>query len=467
MGAPLAPGFLRFTDWLPALSGGDHAEAYLEDFRGTSIHIEDSRISEMTSGADRGAGLRYLIRRNGDIETLHGSVDSLDAKRVTELAERLLRRTSRRLPPPRPRPLETHTQSLRRDPLDVPIREKVGLLMRVDRTVRAEFPEIVQVDLAYMERSKRFAVLTSEGVFRLGERTSVAVSIGVTAGRKGLLESSEETIAGLKGFELFNDFHPLTAARRAAANAVAKLSAPLAPPGEFPVVLASSAGGTLIHEAVGHSLEADHVQDGTSPHYSGRLGRRVAPRFVTIVDDPTLPFARGTYPFDDEGSPARPTTLVENGVLKDYLYDRSTAIKAKRSSNGHGRREGFRNRPIPRMSNLYVAPGPHDPGRIVREVGNGLLVTKMGGGEVNTATGEFVFGVDEGFWIDGGRVRHRVRDASILGVGPEVLRSVDRVGWDIGWGVGYCGKRGQGVPVSDGQPTLRIPKLLLGGRERI
>ena len=193
------------------------------------------------------------------------------------------------------------------------------------------------------------------------------------------------------------------------------------------------------------------------------MGKIIAPETITVIDDPTLPFQRGSFIFDDEGMDARPTTLVRNGVLNDFLYDRATALREGRSSNGHGRRESFSSRPIPRMSNLYIAPGHHDPAQIIKELDRGLLVTRMGGGQVDTASGEFVFEVDEGWWVEGGKVRHLVRDANLLGVGPEALRSIDRVGWDIGWGIGTCGKDGQNVPVSDGQPTIRMPKLVVGG----
>ena len=192
-------------------------------------------------------------------------------------------------------------------------------------------------------------------------------------------------------------------------------------------------------------------------------GKTVAPETITVIDDPTMPFQRGSFAFDDEGVPARATELVRNGVLTDFLYDRTTALREDRASNGHGRRESFASRPIPRMSNLYIAPGTDDPAEIVSSMKNGLLVTRMGGGQVDTASGEFVFEVDEGWRVENGEIKHLVRDANLLGVGPEALRSIDRVGWDIGWGIGICGKEGQGVAVSDGQPTIRMPKLVVGG----
>lgn len=456
---------LKFSDWAPALTGGEHAEAFLEDSVGNSLHYEDGRLQEVASGSDRGVGLRYLRALGDDrFETIHGSLNELEPGSARALADRLLEGMPRREAPPGKR-IESFPHRVRRHPFDVPMEEKVALLARADRAVREGFPHVRQVSLIYAERMRRFAILDSESGFRMGERAVSLYAVTVTAEKDGILQSGYEVVGGLKGYELFDDYSPYAAARTAAARASAKLAAPVAPAGEMPVVLASSAGGTFIHEAIGHSLEADHVQEGTSPHYAGLRGKQVAAEFVTIIDDPTLPYARGSYAFDDEGVPAAPTTVIENGVLKDYLYDRLTALKDGRRSNGHGRRESFRHRPIPRMSNLYVAPGKDDPKAILRSIERGLLVTKMGGGQVNTATGEFLFGVDEGYLVEGGKIKHLVRDANLLGAGPEVLRSIDMLGWDIGWGIGTCGKEGQGVPVSDGQPTLRIPKVVVGGRE--
>ncbi|MFA6091937.1 MAG: TldD/PmbA family protein [Elusimicrobiota bacterium] len=455
---------LRFADWAPVLTGGEHAEAYIEDSAGTSLHFEDSSLQEIVSGSDRGVGLRYLRSTgSGSFETIYGALNEIDAGSARALADRLLAGVPRRSPPSG-MPIKSFHQKIGRHPFDVSMDEKASLLKSCDKAVRERFPHIRQVSLNYAERMKRFAVLDIGGGFRLGERSVVLFAVTVTAEKDGLLQSGSEIVGALKGFEIFSERDPVKASCEAAARAVAKLSAPVAPAGEMPVVLAAAAGGTFIHEAIGHSLEADHIQEGTSPHYAGRRGQRVAAENVNIIDDPTLPDARGSYPFDDEGVPSAPTPLVENGILKDYLYDRLTGLKEGRSSNGHGRRESFRHRPIPRMSNLYVVPGKEDPQAIIRSVDKGLLVTRMGGGQVNTATGEFLFGVDEGYWVEGGEIRHLVRDANLLGTGPEVLNSIDRLGSDMGWGIGTCGKDGQGVPVSDGQPTLRIPKIVVGGR---
>lgn len=453
--------------WAPLLSGADYGEAYLEESTGSSIHFEDSAVEEFAAGSDLGLGLRFLRRVPGHqaIETIFGSMNSIDLSAAAALRNRLLK-TPRSHPKARvARGMRFRPAAVQIAPERIPLNRKIQKLAAVDRTIRKEFPHIRQVSLTYAERKKIFAVLNSDGLAQGEERRSLLFAIRVTAEKDGILQTGYEVIGALKGYELLDDIDPVHAGRIAAQRAVAKLSAPVSRAGEMPVVLASSAGGTFVHEAIGHSLEADHVQEGTSPAYVGKLGKTVAPEFIHIIDDPTLPFHRGSYYADDEGTPAGPTPLVENGVLKGYLYDRSTAMKDRLNSNAHGRRESYHHRPIPRMSNLYIAPGKDDPEQIIRELDHGLLVTKMGGGQVDTATGEFVFEVEEGFWVENGMKRHLLRDANLLGVGPDVLKSIDRLGWDIGWGIGTCGKDGQGVPVSDGQPTLRIPKLLVGGRQ--
>ncbi len=445
----------------PALMGAEYGEVFLEETRWSSARLEDGEVRDVGAGRERGLGLRLLQREDGRVLTYFGSAQDVGAAAASRLRERIL-------PGARGRaasfsPARVGAANCRLDPAAVALESKLALLRAIDKAARAMSPLVRQVTAVYGDRRKDTRVLNSEGADLRQSRISVTLSISVVAERDGILQTGTEILGGQRGFELFDDDSTLTAARRAAARALAKLDAPKARAGERTVVLAAAAGGTFIHEAIGHSLEVDHVQEGSSPAYRGRVGKVVAPETITVMDDPTLPFQRGSFVFDDEGLDARPTSLVRNGVLVDFLYDRATALREGRLSNGHGRRESFSSRPIPRMSNLYIAPGHHDPAKIIKELDYGLLVTRMGGGQVDTASGEFVFEVDEGWLVEDGKVRHLVRDANLLGVGPEALRSIDRVGWDIGWGIGTCGKDGQNVPVSDGQPTIRMPKLVVGG----
>jgi len=452
----------RTADYAPLLSGPGYGEFFLEATENLSILFEDSKVEAVGQGSDSGMSLRFLRREGSGVETLMSSAKGTDAATAARLRKNLLAGQS----PQQAVSLEPWSffrPPIRVAPEEKSLDEKIALLRSLDSLIRAEFPRIRQVSLSYGEGRRNLAILNSDGQCRFQERTAVIFSVSVVAEKDGVLQTGREVAGALKGYEILEDQDPRTLARQAARRALAKLEAPKAKAGEMPVILASSAGGTFIHEAIGHSLEADHVQEGSSPAYKGKIGKTIAPENISVIDDPTLPFARGSFGFDDEGIAAAPTVLVKNGVLQGYLHSRVTAMEEGTPSNGHGRRESYACAPIPRMSNLYIAPGPDNPAGILKGLKAGLLVTRMGGGEVNTATGDFVFEVDEGYWIENGVKKYLVRDANLLGVGPETLSSIDKIGWDIGWGIGTCGKGGQGVPVSDAQPTIRIPKLLVGG----
>ncbi len=445
-----------------ALSGSDYGEAFLEESSGLSIRYEDSKVEDIGSVLDLGMGLRHLKKTGSSIQTFQAVSQKFEVEEALRLKDSLFGKTKKEAPISF-RPLEQFAHPFRINPKEVPLEEKINLLKIIDSSLRKNFKLIRQVSLSYGEREREIAILNSEGSFQVEQRTAALLSINVIVEENGILQTGHEVIGGLKGYELLEKGNVLRLANAAAARAEAKLKAPKAKAGEMQVILSNSAGGTFIHEAIGHSLEVDHVQEGSSPAYIGKMGQVVAPENITVIDDPTLPFYRGSFYFDDEGHKSQPTVLVKNGVLTDYLYDRTTAMKEGKRSNGHGRRESFHCRPIPRMSNLYIAPGPDDPKEIIKNLKSGIFVTRMGGGQVNTATSEFVFELDDAFWVENGEIKHRVRDANLMGIGPEILKSIDRVGWDIGWGIGTCGKDGQGVPVGDGQPTLHIPKILVGG----
>ncbi|MBI2386205.1 MAG: TldD/PmbA family protein [Elusimicrobia bacterium] len=447
--------------YAPSLTGADYGEVFLEEWRWSTARLEDGAVRDIGASSERGLSLRLLRREGSRVETLFGSAQDASAAAAARLREKLSPGASGR--GPAFSKTRAAAASCRVDPATVPLERKLSLLRAVDRAARELSPLVRQVTAVYGDRRKDTRVLNSDGADLSQSRVSTNLTVSVVAERDGMLQTGFEVVGAQRGCEIFDDEAAPRAARRAAARALAKLDAPKAKAGEMAVILAASAGGTFIHEAIGHSLEVDHVQEGSSPAYRGMRGKTVAPETITVVDDPTLPFQRGSFVFDDEGVEARPTELVKNGVLADFLYDRTTALREGRPSNGHGRRESFAARPIPRMSNLYIAPGKDDPARIIRELKSGLLVTRMGGGQVDTASGEFVFEVDEGWRVENGKVTYLVRDANLLGVGPEALRSIDRVGWDIGWGIGVCGKEGQNVAVSDGQPTIRMPKLVVGG----
>lgn len=456
----------------PLLGFGDYADLYWEHARALAIRWEEGKVERCASGQERGAGVRYMVGE----ENRYAYADDPTPQDVEQLSKDLLLPSREKAgmrdglrtnhPSPSSSPLKGEEATYRPiilKPFDqIPAEHKISLIERAFQA--ASLPLVRQVSISYGETSKHIRIWTSEGDATEEWRAMLTFSISVVAEKDGLLQTAYDSVSGSGGFELFDRHDIIALARKAAKRAIDRLSAPPAPLGEMPVIIAAEAGGTLIHEAIGHPLEADAVQKGVSPMYKGALGKVVGNEKVSVVEDPTMPGQRGFYAFDDEGVPAQRVVLVDHGVLKTYLYDRQTAAKDGVASNGHGRRESFRHRPIPRMANTFVAPGQDDPQMILRSVPNGLLVTKMGGGQVEPATGDFVFEVEEGFLIKDGQVGPLIRSANLLGNGPDVLKAIDLVGSDMGWSVGTCGKDGQGAPVSDGLPTLRIPKgVVVGG----
>jgi TldD protein len=436
-------------------------ELYAEEALRRTLCWEDGRLDSVTDAECSGVGLRALGHPGAyaSLEArspLTRGLTEPETRRVQDQIRLLGGRVASR---GRTLPRAPEGCSL---PPDLPFDKKIAWLSAADRAARND-PRVRQVRLTWGELNKTVGGVTFEDKSYFEQRSYRTFVVQVTAEQGALRQTGYEVVAVQGDWTDLIAADPGAVSARAARRALTKLEAPSAPLGEMPVVIAAEAGGTLIHEAVGHSLEADAILDGSSPHYRGKVGQKVAGDKITVLDDPTRPGQRGSFLFDDEGTPARRTALIENGILRDYLYDVRAAQKSRRASNGHGRRESFAHRPIPRMSNTFIAPGPDDPDRILRDLTRGLYVTRLGGGQVNTATGDFVFEVEEGYWVENGRLRHPVRGANLLGNGPEVLKSIDRVGWDLGWSVGTCGKEGQNVPVSDGLPTLRIPRVVVGG----
>ena len=353
--------------------------------------------------------------------------------------------------------------TVRIDPREVPVERKAALLRRIDEVCRSADARIHQVTATYSESVQDVLVANSEGLHRTDTRTQLGLQVLCVAKQGDVLESGFEALRGTTGFELFTDDAVDELARTAARRAAQNVGADPAPAGTFTVVLSSEAGGTLIHESVGHGLEADLNLKGLSV-YSGRLGQKVASELITVVDDGTVPGKRGSQAMDDEGTPTERTVLIERGILRTYMSDRKHAAKLGIGRSGNARRESFRHMPICRMRNTMIVPGTSDPGEIVRSVKDGILVTKMGGGQVDVVSGNFAFEISECYRIRDGQVAEPLRGATLVGQGPKLMSEIDMVGTDLGWSTGTCGKDGQGAPVADAQPTIRIPSVVVGGK---
>lgn len=441
-------------------NAGQMAELFLEESYGLSVVMDDSKVEKVIGGVDRGAGLRLIH----DLRTAYAHTNDLSQAGLLPLANNLSALASGPRQPPLPirRPEPGPAHRVVKAPQDVDTAHKVELVRAANAAARAVDPRVRQVRVMYLERVQQVRVVNSLGLEAWDRRAHLVLAVHCVAGDNGLMQVGYETAGGLGGLEVLEAADPQEVARAAARRAVMMLSARPAPGGAMPVVLFSSAGGTMVHEAVGHGLEADLVLEGMSV-YQDKIGQPVASPLVTVIDDGTIPGRRGSSGFDDEGTPSRRNVLIENGVLRAYMNDRLSAMKMGAEPTGNGRRESYRQRPIPRMTNTIIAPGSDDPQAIIRDTPSGLLVKKMGGGQVNTVNGEFVFEVAEGYLIEKGQVGPPVRGATLTGSGPAVLMQIDRVASDLGFGLGTCGKEGQGSPVADAQPTLRIPNMVVGG----
>lgn len=441
--------------------GGEFADIYFEEGSSTSIVCEDGKIEKIIAGTDRGVGIRVI----SDLRTAYAYTNEVTEQALLELARTVSRAVRGR---EFGAAIDLRTKvvgpgfPIKTSPGAVALQDKVALVRRADEAARRIDSRVRQVMVVYRDGKVRTQIANSLGDFIETGRTGTVFLSQVVAADGDVIQTGYEPIGGFRGFELFDQTSPEEVARTAAGRALMMLSARKAPAGTMPVVISSEAGGTMVHEAIGHGLEADLAQAGMSV-YTGKIGTQVASPLVTVIDDATIPHARGSFSYDDEGVAAQKTVLVENGILKCYLYDRLSAMKDGCLSTGNGRRESYHAKPIVRMTNTLIAPGESSPEAIVREVPQGLFVKKMGGGQVNTVTGDFVFEVSEGYLIQNGAIGEPVRGATLTGNGPDVLKKVTKIGNDLGFGIGTCGKDGQGAPVSDAQPTLLISEITVGG----
>jgi TldD protein len=305
-------------------------------------------------------------------------------------------------------------------------------------------------------------IANSDGLLAGDEQARTRFTVSCVATGDTGLQTGFESAARTLGFELFDEISVEELAQLAANRALSKLSARPAPSGELPVVLAGGSGGILFHEACGHGLEADHIVKDASV-YTGMVGQQVASPLVTLVDDGTVGSEWGTFAFDDEGRPAQRNVLIDKGILTDYLWDYLRARKEGRASSGNGRRQTYQHLPMVRMTNTFLLPGQEDADEIVAQTPSGVYVAKLGGGQVNTTTGDFVFGTTEAYLIEGGKLTEPLRDANLIGNGPEILKRIDAVATDFAMTPGTCGKDGQSVPVGCGQATLRLTGVTIGG----
>jgi TldD protein len=444
-------------------TGGELAEIYAEDKRSTSAGLDDGKVEQLTSGRDRGAGIRVV---KGETTGFAHTADLSEAglRAAAEAAAAAASQGdggSHTVALTRTTPTRVNDVTVLPD--SVPKAAKVEILRRVDEAARGTGAAIVQVSAGYGDSRKNILIANSDGLLVEDEQVRTLLRISAVANGDTGMQTGFDSVGHTIGFELFDKIEVEEVARRAATQALTKLRARPAPSGSMPVVIKAGSGGVLFHEACGHGLEADLVGKGASV-YRGRVGDQVASPLVTLIDDGTMTAEWGAIAIDDEGHRSQRNTLIEDGVLTDYMWDFLRARKENRKQSGNGRRQSYMYLPMVRMTNTFVTNGTEDPDDIIRATEHGVYVAHLGGGSVNTATGDFVFGMTEAYLIEDGEITEPLREGNLIGNGPQVLRDIDLLGNDFAMGnPGTCGKDGQGVPVGDGQPTLRVKALTIGG----
>jgi TldD protein len=441
--------------------GGEFAEVFVEDRATSSAMLDQRRVEQLSSGRDRGAGIRVVIgETTGFAHTADLSEKGLlSAARAAAAVAREGGAGVREVALER---LRNYPSSAEIEPSDVEKSKKIEMLFQADDVGRSEGSSITQVQVALGDSTRRFVVANSEGVFASDHQVRTRFNVACIATGDTGMQTGYRPIAATRGFELLNPDVIEEAARGAARQAITKLEARPAPSGDLPVVLASGSGGILFHEACGHGLEADAIMKQASV-YAGKVGQQVASPLVTLVDDGTVAGEWGYLAIDDEGHESSRNVLIENGVLTDYMWDYLRARKEGRRVSANGRRESYQYLPMVRMTNTYLLEGESDADEIVAQTPYGVYVAQLGGGQVNTATGDFVFGMTAAFMIEDGKITAPLRDCNLIGNGPEILQRVDAVGRDFSMMPGTCGKDGQQVPVGCGQATMRLSAITIGG----
>jgi TldD protein len=443
----------------------DYGDLYFQLTRYETWTVEDGIVKEGVYSIDQGVGVRAVVGER----TGFAYADALDEESLLDAvhAARGIARSGGKGKFRAGRPVATESLYPAVDPLaSMMDRDKVELLADLDRQIRGLDSRIIQVVGNLAGVYEVVLVQSSDGTLAADVRPLVRLNVSLILEHQGRREQGYAGAGGRGDLSLLTGDLPMTIGREALRQAAVNLDAAPAPAGNMPVVLGSGWPGVLLHEAIGHGLEGDFNRKGTSA-FTGRIGERVATDQCTVVDDGTLSGRRGSLSVDDEGTPSRCNTLIENGVLRGYMHDKLNARLMNTVSTGNARRESYAHVPMPRMTNTYMLPGKYDPEEIIGSVDRGIYAPNFGGGQVDITSGKFVFSASEAYMIEKGKITTPIKGAMLIGSGPDVLTRVSMVGHDLALdpGIGVCGKDGQSVPVGVGQPTLKIDSLTVGGTQ--
>ena len=448
-------------------AGADFVDLYEEETRNAAVSLRDHKIETATAGIEFGIGLRLIY----GTDVVYGYTSSETEDALLRLLKALAAaRGNTKSSPHAPAPanlaalsLAPSMQKISLRPEDAGQAAKLPLLLRADKAGYAVSPAVAQVSASLSDSTKKITIANSEGLFVSDSRTRARFAVSVTAEKSGERFSAGESPGALSGFEFFQNLDIERFTHTAAERAVRMLSAGYIEGKKMPIVLGNGFGGVIFHEACGHPLETEALRKKATP-FAGKLGELIAHPEVTAIDDGTIFGSWGSVAIDDEGMPTEKTILIENGVLKNYISDRVGALECNVRRTGSARRESYKYAPVARMRNTYIAAGKRTLEEMLDGISEGLYAPKLGGGSVNPATGEFNFAVEEGYRIRNGKIGEPVRGATLIGKGHEILPKISMVGSDLEITAGMCGASSGSVPVTVGQPTLKVDEMLVGGK---
>ena len=443
--------------------GADFAELFVEDKTYSTIHVLDSKVKEIVSGQDYGAGVRVFYGH----EAVYAYTSDLSLESLLALADQVSQagespeRHARAAWKPE---ICAKRHSMRVHHDHVAKKDKVAVLMKADKAARAYDASITQVDVTLGEEFQRIFIANSEGAWISDERPYVRLMIKPIASKGHEKQSGSESPGAMAGWEFIEGLDVEALARSAAKTAMTMLEADYAPSGRMPVVIENGFGGVIFHEACGHLLETTSVAKGASI-FADKLGEQIAHECVTAWDDGTIHGEWGSLAIDDEGAPTQRTVLIENGVLKSFMVDKLGGKKTGHAPTGSGRRQNYRFAPTSRMRNTCIAPGNSSFEEMIGSIEYGLYAKKMGGGSVSPGTGDFNFAVVEGYMIRDGKIAEPVRGATLIGNGGDVLKKIVMVGDNFAMAQGRCGSVSGSIPTNVGQPALKVSDIVVGGRK--
>lgn len=440
--------------------GGDFADVYIENRISRQIVMEESKFKSGLYGISQGAGVRVI---SGN-KTGYAYTDEITEEKLLRAAEvASYVATNGNMVSPAGISVTSRPSFVTvRQPLgEIADEKRIEIIKRADQAAKEYDPRIKMVSIDYNDEVRSRVIANSEGIYLKDELPLLFFIVQAMSDDGNARHMSRERLSQHSGFEIFEQVTPETVAKNAAREAIAMLAAGDAPAGIMDVVMQNGWGGVLVHEAVGHPLEADNIAKGVGA-FTGKMGKKVAADCFTMVDDGTLPNFRGTINFDDEGTEAKRNVLIENGVLKGFMTDVLSAKQLSMARTGNGRRESFRYIPIPRMTNTFIDTGKDKPEDILSSTKKGIYVQSLSGGSVNPVTGVFNFTCREAYMIDNGKKTTPVKGATLIGSCMDVISNIDAVGNDLDFGPGICGK-GQSAEVSAGMPTVRIRGINVGG----